>query len=183
MKLSDALALVADIQAAFPRQPWPEPTVNLYASELARLPLEPDAATAAIRSMIRSRTSEWAPTIGEIVQHLIERADAAPSFDEAWAEMVSKASSGPYFRPNEAPAMSHPAVDALARLIGWSTFRTASSTDDFFRRQGAKVYAGVLTDRRQAALDSPERIRALGTGEVDPHVRALAGKIGGGDAA
>lgn len=183
MNLSDAVDLVADVQAAYPRQPWPDETVNLYASELARLPLEPEPAVAAIRAMIRSRTSEWAPTIGEIVQYLVAQADAAPSFDEAWAEMVSKASSGNYFRPDEAPVMSHPAVDALARLIGWSTFRTASVADDFFRRQAAKVYAGVLEDRTRVALDSPERIRALGTGEVDPRVRELAGRIGGDDAA
>lgn len=183
MKTSDAAELVAVIQAAYPRQAWPNPTVSLYADELARLPLEPEPAASAIRGMIRERTSEWAPTIGEIVQHLIADVDAAPSFDEAWAEMLRKASSGNYFRPEEAPAMSHPAVDALARLIGWRNFTTAPVADGFFRRQAERVYGGVLSDRTRLVLDSPERIRALGTGEIDPHVRALAGKVGGGDAA
>lgn len=180
MKHSDALDLVAVIQAAYPRQPWPDPTVNLYADELARFPLEPEAATALIRAMIRERSSEWAPSIGEIVQHLIAAMDGAPSFDEAWAELARKASNGNYFRPDEAPAFSHPAIDALARLIGWRTFTGAPASDAFLRRSAERVYGGVLEDRTRIALTSPERIRALGRGDVPAEMHELVEGIGGG---
>lgn len=180
MKLSEGTKLVAVIQAAYPRQPWPDPTVSLYADELARLPLEPERAHALVRQMIRERQSEWAPTIGEIVQHLIASLDAAPPFDAAWAEMISKASAGSYFRPDEPPAFSHPAIETFARFLGWRAFCLASPLDGFYRRQAAKLYAEVCEQRTKIALRSPEMVRALGPGDVSPEVRALAEGIGGG---
>lgn len=183
MKSSDARELVALVQAAFPRQPWPAETVALFSDELARLP-DREHATRAIRSMIRERTSEWAPSIAEILRAVVDEMDESPSFSSAWAEMEAKASDGDYFKPNVPPAFSHPAITRLAALIGWQNFTDSSEGDTYFRHTAERIYADVVEHRHALALDAPEMARELLSGnepDVDPVFRELIAGISDDD--
>lgn len=161
MKPSTARDLIALVQAAYPRQPWPAPTVSLYAEELARLPVADKQAVEAIRRLLRSRSSEWPPTIAEILGELIGTADGAPAFAAAWAEMTGSAADGDYFAPDVPPAFSHPAVTELAIAVGWRVFAVSTVGDTYFRHQAEQLYQAVIADRTNRVLAAPEHMAEL----------------------
>lgn len=135
MRKSDALAVVALIQAAYPRHPWPEPTVGLFASELERFDRAP--TEQAVRAILRVRTNEFPPSVGELLSGLVREGGELPSFGEAWAEMSSKASVGDPVTP---PSFSHVVVDELARQIRWERFRMSSRDDTYFEYAARQRY-------------------------------------------
>jgi hypothetical protein len=178
VKQADALELVAVIQAAYPRQPWPNETVALFADELQRLPVERALAAGAIRRMLRERTSEFAPSLAEILRAIAADADAPPAFDAAWSEMGAAASSSNYFRPDEPPGFSHPAIARLASAIGWHTFRMSSMDDHWFRRNAEQLYGQIIEDRVGLLLDHPEALVKSERRELPNEMRALVSGIG-----
>lgn len=185
MRESDALEIMAVVQAAYPRQPWPTSTVKLFASELMRLEVDPQRAAAAVLRRLRERSSEWAPTHSELLDAIVTAMDGAPSFEAAWAEMRANASAGDYFRPDRLPPLSHPAVERLAELIGWATFCRSHTDDAFLKRNAERIYATVRADRASAALEHPTKLHELlgprSVGELPEPVRELVSGIGEGE--
>jgi hypothetical protein len=181
VKRSEAAKLVALIQAAYPRNPWPDETVALLIDELAALELGQAAVTSAIRTMLRTRHSEFAPSLGEILGSIVEQLDVAPGFADAWREMESKASSGDYFHPDDPPLFTHPAIDRLARSIGWQTFTNSEPGDPFMRQRAERIYQAAVQDRRTLALGAPSRAAELLKGDVPDDIRELVSGIGEDD--
>lgn len=64
MKRSEALALVALMQAAWPFREFPQETVNLYAEEL--LPFDAALTGEGIRFLIR--TKKYLPSVAEVLE-------------------------------------------------------------------------------------------------------------------
>lgn len=180
MKRPDALELVALLQAAYPRHEWPDPTVALFAEELARLAVPREVAHGSIRRMLRERVSDFPPSLAELLQTIAVDADQAPSFDRAWNEMAALATRGSYFHPDEPPAFSHPAITRLALGLGWRNFRMSNTDDQFFRRSAERLYGAILEDRIAGLLDEPAALAAMREErELPAPMRELVSGIGG----
>lgn len=85
---------LTEIRDAFPRQPFGDGAVRVYAEQLADLP--GDEVLAATRRLLR--TSSWAPTIAEIRYEAAEAMDPLPTVEQAWDQAQAGATRVPLVR-------------------------------------------------------------------------------------
>lgn len=143
MNADTAIRCVAALQAAWPQHELPAESFDLYAAGLKRLPVEDDAALAAIHTIVFTVRSGFMPPPGDIVARVIELVAPAPPFEQVWTEMLANADAGDYFTPDEPPKALGPWAHALAARIGWATFRNSNPLDPWFQRACRKLYDDV----------------------------------------
>lgn len=138
MKASAILFLVARYELTFDREVTDEGR-KLWL-ELFR-DVDAEDAQRALDSLAGQET--YPPTPQRIRRAALEASIDAPDFDEAWFEMVESASRCNYF-DSRAPIMSHPAIDELARQIGWSDFRVSNPEDTYYQHSARERYAEIV---------------------------------------
>lgn len=112
MTEAQAVALVAVLQAAYPRQELREETIRLYAAMLRDL--EFVSAEQAVKRIIAS--SPYWPAIAEIRNAVAEAETGLPSPEEAWEEVRRAVRDvGSYGRPQ----WSNPVLARAVESIGW----------------------------------------------------------------
>lgn len=151
MKESEALALVATLRAAFPRQQMDDATLRVYALDLADL----DAATASEAVRTLRRTSRFFPTIAEIREGAATLQLGAPEPMAAWAQAVSR------------DGERHELVQRARRIVG-DSFHWREAPSGVLRRAFLDAYAEVRDEAMREivappALPAPAAL-ALGEG-------------------
>lgn len=148
MTRSEAQALVATLAAAWPRQPIEQPTLDIYAHDLADLPFE--IAAEAITEL--RRTATFFPAIAEIRTLADELRLGAPTPMLAWEQACTRG------------ALRHELVQRARGIVGddWA-WRTNSA--EHLRRSFLGAYAEVKAEalrdlREQAELGAD--VRELG---------------------
>ena len=148
MNQAQALALLATLKAAYPRQEIGEDTLAIYALDLADLEFE--QAKAAVEHC--RRTCRFFPTIAEIREAAAEAAlGGAPAPMEAWSELESKLST-------KEPL--HPLVAEAKRQVGdgwwWRT-----QPVERLRREFLEAYRALRSARvRAEAVGKPHDLKA-----------------------
>jgi hypothetical protein len=148
--------VVGLLVAAYPSPEWPPSTVELYSTELERLPFEDVAVGESVRGLIRGRVSGYRPSPGEVVRYVVGNLVAVPTFEEAWAEMRARASEGPYDRPDVPPGFSHPLVEALALAVGWRAFTGSRIGDTYFESAARQAFEHVRDGWMDEFVRHPE---------------------------
>lgn len=157
-----AATLIARLARAFPRQPVPRDTFELYLVDLSEVPvavLEP-----AVTHLIR--TSEWFPTVSAIREACAENVLELPSEAAALAQVEARirwARQGDE-REGAAPAVHALVKEALDRVGGYPAFR-GSEEPSRVRRQFGVLYGqlreGALRQARIAPAIGPPPTASL----------------------
>jgi hypothetical protein len=127
--------LVAELAAAFPRQPVTADNVRAYARALDDLPLT--VLTATVRELVR--TSRFFPTVAEIREAAAERTLGLPSEAEALEQVEIRARWARDHDGQETPFV-HPLVGAAVDHVGgWFALRT-TDRPDVLRGQLLRLY-------------------------------------------
>lgn len=147
------------LQDAYPREPLPEDTLELYARMLLDLPV--DLARRAVLAVIASRPYPTPPTIGEIRQAAARLILHAPTAAEALAEVRDqiREASGIY----GSPRFSHPAIARAVDAIGWHNI-CQTQEPEVMHAQFIRVYEMVVDSWTAALADaqpSPWRQQVL----------------------
>lgn len=142
MKESEALDALAYYRVIFPQVAVPlreedDLAMPVWIEKLADL--EQSEVKAAIDRLALGR---FPPNVVQIRADAIVHRNDAPSFGEAWAEMTERASTCDWFG-GRIPEFSHPAIDELARQIGWNTFRMSDPGDSYRVHQATARYEEI----------------------------------------
>jgi hypothetical protein len=70
---------VKRLRDAWPREPFPDVTIAIYAERLSGFPA--DAVMASVNDLL---TEKWRPSIGQLTEAIAERALNLPTVEEAW---------------------------------------------------------------------------------------------------
>lgn len=138
MRPSEILRLVSRFELTFGR------TVSDEAKAIwlqVFVDVDAEDAVRALDSL--AATEDYPPTPQRIRRAALEESLGTPSFGEAWAEMVDAASRCDYF-DSRPPRMSHPAIDALARQVGWSDFRVSNPEDTYYQHSARERYEEIV---------------------------------------
>jgi hypothetical protein len=138
VKASETLFLVARYELTFAREVSDEGK-KLWLELL--YDIDPEDAKRALDSLAGTET--YPPTPQKIRRVALEESIASPPFGEAWAEMVEAASTCDYF-DSRPPPMSHPAIDELARQIGWGDFRVSNPEDTYYQHSARERYSEIV---------------------------------------
>ena len=156
MTKQEAATLVALIRAAFPSQPFPPETTDLYVGELAGLPF----AETAERVRYLYRTAKFPPSLGEIVGPVTRRLAGLPLPADAWLE-VWRNLHGCHWEQHvgfvPAPRWSHPAVKAVVESLGGLYYVQRSDNLETVRAQFLRLY-GQVSEGRLGDVLEPERV-------------------------
>lgn len=155
MSVARALQILA---AAYPKEDFPQPTVQLYANRLARFD-EEDVMAAVSRLIDKCK---WLPKISEIVEEITDANVRLPSGSEAYHMAVTM----------EWGALE-PEIQATVRELGGTATLKRSERPELTRRAFIEVY-----DRRKqqtrlgymGALPPAGNVRPMPS---HPTVRAL----------
>ena len=110
----DIAEVVAVISAAYPHFDPTEHTVEVYWQTLKHYPA--DILKSATLKSVAEAGRKFAPTIGEIVQSILEinqAVNSIPSSYEAWQEVLKN------FNRVGGPEWSHPMIASAVDLMGW----------------------------------------------------------------
>lgn len=140
MKLSEAVRIVSRLQAAYPRQEYPDSTAEIYAGALLDLEAE-DVEHAAVYLV---RTSKWFPTISEIRERVAEDRADLPEPEMAWAEV--REAIGRYGLDQTRPAWSCAEIGDAVRVLGWRTLCTSTNIG-LERERWIKTYTALRRKR------------------------------------
>lgn len=124
---------------AFPRPALDDARVRVYLEELADL--DPAVLAAAVRTLIRTRTSDWLPAVGAIREVAAELVLALPSEEDALAQIAARIAwtREPEADRGERPEV-HPVVArAVAAVGGFHALRTAENAS-VVRGQFGRLY-------------------------------------------
>lgn len=174
MKPSEVLRLVARFELTFGR-PVGDEAKQIWLQMFTDIDAED--ATQALDELAAEDT--YPPTPQRIRRAALEQSIDVPTFGEAWAEMVESASTCNYFS-SVPPTMSHPAIDELARQVGWSDFRVSNPEDTYYQHSARARYEEIVDRSLRRALQGlsafEERWSEL---EETPHeMRELVEGIG-----
>lgn len=167
MKRSEAIALVAEVQAAWPQREFGPSTIKRYVDSIEHL--EREAVAAAIEELVV--TSKFVPSIAEITQaaHNAIPGDRAPEADNAWSEVLeqirtvgSKRGMMNYATGEDwEPQWSHPAIGQAAEALGWDQL---CSSENLMadRAHFIKFYQGAIerTSRQRAITPRGHQLTA-----------------------
>jgi len=141
MKDSEVIDALAYFRVLFPQVAVPERAeddlaIPVWVQKLA------DLEQAEVQAAIdRLAVAGYPPNVVQIRADVLAHRSEAPSFGEAWAEMVEAASTCDWF--GALPEFSHPAVRELARQIGWDEFRRSDPADTYAVHQASGRYAEI----------------------------------------
>lgn len=122
MRPNDAARIVALLQGAYPRQEFPDSTVEVYAMALVDLDYA-DVVEAVTRLV---QTSRWLPTIAEIRERVAEARLELPDPEMAWVEVRKAIQRYGVYQP--LPPWSCDEVAQAVEIIGWRELCTNPQT-------------------------------------------------------
>lgn len=119
---------MTQLRDAWPREDFPDRTIQLYAEELSAYPIQ--LVVQAVDDLVR--TEKWRPTVGMIVAQVAERALNLPTEEEAWtiAERGSLRDA-------------HRAVQRACEHVGGRYAILHSSQPERLREQFLRAYRGI----------------------------------------
>jgi hypothetical protein len=176
MTRKEADQVIDRLQSNWPKEQMPAATRATYL--LAIADLDYGLANAATLQAIATRT--WFPKPAELRQiaaELVQSADGKPSAEDAWDEFYAAARKYGFY---QVPPWSHPAVEAVAKTIGYREYCLSEEADvTIWRAQFLKAYAAhseratrqmqMLPQVRQLVeslrMDRPRQAAALTEGE------------------
>lgn len=158
MTFEEARRIVLRVALNWPTPEWDQDSLEFWMRSFMRLPAP--GAEAAIEAFVQTRQSTFRPVLAEALSAVVMRLDEMPGFEQAWAEMSSRAGSGNYFAPSEPPVMSHPLINDFARALGWERFRMSDSGDVFYLAQARKVFDSLTVRRSNELIEHPELLGA-----------------------
>ena len=89
--------------------------------------------------------------------------------------MAGKASTAD---PYDAPRFSHPAIDELARQIGWENFRLSDPLDTYFVHAAESRYRDLCEREERARVLGEPGLAARDVRELPPGLAELVEGIG-----
>lgn len=162
MKPSEIVAALVALRAYFPQSRVPDETLALYAADLEGV--RADALAAALLKL-RRHGDGWFPALSKIIEAVGLASTDSPTPDEAWRQIVKRASAWfPGMDGSNLPAV-HPLVDRVAKEVGW--FMLTERRSDAVERKFMRIYAERRAEEGQAAsgisalLPETEAVRNL----------------------
>lgn len=159
MTKTDALAIVAELGAAFPRPELSEESVNLYVRQL--LAVDRQLARHAANRLVRTR--RFLPTVAEIFDAVLDEAGVGTiTAEQAWGvvrwQVRRIGSYGAFPETTAGGRMLKHAVETIGwqELCGCPADREATMRAQFFR-----VYDDCRRREREMHLWQPNHLRLL----------------------
>lgn len=167
--------IVALIQAAYPRHPWPQSTVAFFASELQRAG-EFEVVVGVVRSMLRTRAGDFPPALSELLGAIADASTGIPSFEYALMALREAAVTCDYFS-SEPPQDLHPAARELGRQLGWEDFRFGDHVGDtYYEHTARQRYEQIVLHARSRVVEGLPAWES--PAELPSEVRGLVEGIG-----
>lgn len=161
MQHSEALIIIAKIQAIWPKDEMSEPTIREYATSIEHL----SPAVAAMTLEALKVECKWKPSVAEFLQRaaIVVPPDRIPDIDEAWAEVreqirrVGSKRGMLNFATNEPwePMWSHPLVGRIVDNIGWKAL-CESDNEVAYRAHFIRMYEPRIVEGRREQAMTPQ---------------------------
>lgn len=148
----EAAELVASLRASFPGARFPAESVAMYETMLADLDVK--TARRAVSELVRTRTSEFMPSIGAI-RHAAANAvhGNLRSGEEAWGIVtLAIRRIGAY----GVPRFKDPAIARAVELMGWRNLAVDGTNDAADRARFCELYEQLRDEQRTGQVASPK---------------------------